>query len=80
MIGNGESVQMWKDRWLPIPYSFKVVSSRTLQADVDLVSNLIDKELKIWDIAKVKSIFLPHKVEVILGIPISLRLPNDSVI
>lgn len=80
VIGNGESVQMWKDRWLPTPDSFKVVSPRIPHADADLVANLIDRERKSWETAKVQSTFLPHEVEVIFGIPISPQLPEDSII
>ena len=27
LIGNGEKVRMWEDRWLPRPYSFRPVTS-----------------------------------------------------
>lgn len=80
IIGNGESVQMWKDRWLPTPDSFKVVSPRIPHADADLVANLIDRERKSWETAKVQSTFLPHEAEVILGIPLSPQLPENSII
>lgn len=29
--------------------------------------------------AKVRSMFLPHEAEVILGIPISFRMPEDTI-
>ena len=45
-----------------------------------LVFDLIDTERRSWDAAKVKSIFILHEAEIVLGIPISYRLPNDSVI
>ncbi|XP_075633852.1 uncharacterized protein LOC142606374 [Castanea sativa] len=68
------------DRWIPTSKSFKVVSPRTSVLDSEKVSCLIDKELRTWDPNKVKSYFLPHEAEVILGIPISPRLPLDSLI
>ena len=43
-----------------------------------MVSDLIDTERRSWDAAKVRSILIPHEVEIVLGI--SYRLPNDSVI
>ncbi|XP_075659108.1 putative mitochondrial protein AtMg00310 [Castanea sativa] len=33
IIGNGESVNIWKDRWIPTPKSFKVVNPRTSVLD-----------------------------------------------
>lgn len=58
----------------------KVVSPRSSVLESEMVSSLIDRELRSWDTNKVKSTFLPHEAEVILGIPISLRLLNDSLI
>ena len=29
VVGNGEQIDIWKDRWLPTLDSFKVVSPRT---------------------------------------------------
>ena len=80
VIGNGERVHIWEDRWIPSPDSFKVVSSRGLSTNVVLVSSLINRETRDWDVNLVRNTFLPHKVEIVLGIPISLRLPDDSLV
>ena len=80
IIGNGESGNIWKDRWIPTPNSFKVVSPRTSILDSELVSDLIHRDVRAWDAAKVRRTFLPHKAEVILGIPISICLLTDSLI
>lgn len=78
-IGNGASVHIWKDRWLPNPESFKVISPHVEQQGGELVSTLIDVDRRSWDVAKVRSMFLPHEAEVILGIPISFRMPEDTI-
>ena len=44
------------------------------------VSDLIDVDKRSWNIAKVRSTFLPHEAESVLGIPLNLRLPKDSII
>ena len=80
VIGNGERVHIWEDRWILSPDSFKVVSSRGLSTNVVLVSSLINRETRDWDVNLVRNTFLPHKVEIVLGIPISLRLPDDSLV
>ena len=41
---------------------------------------MVDIDRRGWDVRKVKNTFLPHKAELILSIPISARLPEDSLI
>ncbi|KAF3953180.1 hypothetical protein CMV_021352 [Castanea mollissima] len=60
--------------------SFKVFSPRQPHQEAVLVSDLIDADRRCWDIAKVRRSFLPHEAEVVLGIPVSSRLPEDSFI
>ena len=80
VIGNGERVHIWEDRWILSPDSFKVVSPRGLSTNVMLVSSLINRETRYWDVNLVRNTFLPHKVEIVLGIPVSLRLLDDSLV
>ena len=47
-------------------------------SDFELVASIIDKERRGWDASKVRSTFMPQEAQVILGIPISPRLPQDS--
>ena len=47
---------------------------------VERVEHLLDRDRRAWDIDKVKNTFLPFEAEVVLGIPISPSLPNDSKI
>ena len=79
-IGNGEGVKIWKDRWIPSPKSFKVTSPISAYSGMEKVSSLVDVDRRGWDVGKVKNTFLPHEVELILSIPISARLPEDSLI
>lgn len=79
VIGNGERVHIWEDRWIPIPKSFKVVSPRGLSTNAVMVSDLINRETRGWDANLLRNTFLPHEAEIVLGIPLSLRLPNDSL-
>ena len=72
MVGNGEQIDIWKDRWLPTPNSFKVVSLRTNLGSCK-VAWLLDKETSSWDVCKVRSSFLPHEADTILGISICPR-------
>ena len=79
-VRNGKRVHIWRDWWLPTSESFKVVSLRTTHPNSEMVVSLINLETRSWDVTKVRNTFLPHEAQVILGIPISHRLPNDSLI
>lgn len=79
VVGNGEQIDIWKYRWLPIPDSFKVVSP-CIPVESNKVSWLLDKETRSWDVDKVRSSFLPHEAKTILGISISPLFLNDSLI
>ena len=45
-----------------------------------MVSSLIDKDTKRWKISMLRNLFLPFEVEIILRIPLSYNLPEDSII
>ena len=79
-IGNGEGVRIWKDKWIPSPDSFQVTSLVGPHGEWEKVSALVDKDRRGWDVGKVKNMFLPHEADLILSIPISAKLPKDSLI
>lgn len=43
------------------------------------MASLIDTDRRGWDVTKVRNTFMPQEAQVILGIPISPRLPQDSL-
>ena len=45
-----------------------------------MVSSLIDKETKWWKPNVVRTLFLPFEADTILKIPLSQRLPEDTLI
>ena len=63
----------------PHPFNNRVVSPRNeLHLDNDdLVSCLIDHDLHMWKTKVVRSTFLPHEAEIILGISLS-ALPIED--
>ena len=78
-IGNGASVSIWKDRWIPKLESFKATSPHVVHQHEERVSSLLDVANRCWDVAKVRAMFLPHEAVAVLSIPISFRLPEDSM-
>ena len=79
-VGNGQKIQIWSDKWLPTPLTFKVSSPNNFLEDHARVSELIDCENGVWKAELVKSVFLPYEAETILGITISAALPKDLVV
>ena len=61
VVGNGESVNIWEDRWIPTSDSFKVVSLRVFMDPEKVLACLLDKDTRSWDVDKVRSTFLPHE-------------------
>ena len=66
---DGSSISVFKDRWIPRPSSFKVV---TLDSGSSLmVAYLIDKPNYAWNVDILDRSFLPFDKEAILSIPLS---------
>ena len=74
-VGNGNRIGIWRDKWLPTPSIHKVVSPPSVlpldvTMDVLIEAGEWKKELVQWH-------FLPHEAEMIQGIALSSRLPED---
>ncbi|KAK9929759.1 hypothetical protein M0R45_026843 [Rubus argutus] len=77
-IGDGSGVRTWTDRWIPIPWSFKISTPRSSR-DLFLVKDLM-LEPGIWNEPLIKDNFLVHEAEAILSIPLAGRLRPDTAI
>ncbi|KAL0009325.1 hypothetical protein SO802_010827 [Lithocarpus litseifolius] len=79
-VGNGSSIKIWSDKWLPTPPSHKVVSPPTVWPPEATVDSLIDADEGTWKREVVQSLFLPHEAEMIQGIALCSRLPEDRLV
>jgi len=79
-VGNGKTIHIWDDKWLPTPTTYKVISPQKDFGDFPMVSALIDHDTKGWRRDKLERIFLPFEVETILNIPISYHAQEDQLI
>ena len=66
-VGNGKNIQIWADKWLPTPSTFKIIKPQNTLGDYALVSDLIDSSLGAWKTELVRKIFLPHEANTILS-------------
>ena len=78
LIGNGRKVNIWRDRWLPLPDSSKVISPQRHNTEVEMVAQLIDNEVVTWKSEFIREVSLPHEVDIILSIPLSTQMLEDS--
>ena len=78
-MGNGRSIRILQDRWLPTPSTYKVISLPSLLRAKARVSELIDHDTS-WNSELIWDVFLPHKAKVILGLVLSSRLPEDRLV
>ena len=79
-IGTGEVVRIKEDGWLPGRANCSVISPLPSMAPNVKVSSLIDPDRVAWRTKVVQQLFMPHEADIILGIPLSTRRPNDRII
>lgn len=54
-MGNGKNIDVWKDKWLPTPFSFKVTTRNLFLAYSLKVRDLIDRSIGGWNVELIKS-------------------------
>ena len=69
-VGNGRSIQIWKDRWLPRPTTLKIVSHSDRLLEDTIVDYLIDNNRRTWKQDILQELFWPDEIELIKSIPI----------
>lgn len=79
-VGNGESVNIWFDRWIPRPSTFKVQSPMQDHYVGWKVSSLIDKSTSYWNQVLLREMANAEEVEVISRIPISVSNAPDKMV
>lgn len=80
VIGDGQKVGIWTDRWMPEQTNFRIWS-QAINLPVDAkVYELIDPATKQWRRDVVFSNFSTFEAQQILNIPLSWRLPQDKLI
>ena len=78
-IGTREAVRIKEDKWLPGSANYSVLSPLPSLAPDVKVSSLIDQERVAWKAKVVQQLFLHHEADIILGIPLSIRCPDDCI-
>lgn len=79
-VGNGETICIWHDKWLPNPSTYRVQSLPAVLASSATVSELIDRDTWWWNHSLLEQIFSPAEVKLILSIPISSSNQEDILL
>jgi hypothetical protein len=79
-VGNGKLVWIWKDRWVPNPSTFKIISPPTLLNLDAKVCDLVDTNSKWWNFPLLEFLFSSDGVEKIKEIPFSSTNQEDMLI
>jgi len=79
-VGNGHSINMWKDKWTNNPTTFQIASPPKLIPMETMVSALIDANSGAWKANMVQDIFMEHEADSILSIPLSTKLPANRLV
>ena len=77
-VGDGVSINVWNDRWLPHPTTFKITSPPCIfLPESAIVSALIDDTVGEWKHGLINAAFLPQDANKILSIPINKNRNRD---
>ncbi|CAL5362034.1 unnamed protein product [Camellia sinensis] len=79
-VGNGASISVKNDKWVPRPHSFKVILPPSTLSDDARVCDLIDSEKGAWHDEMLTQNFLGMDVEAIRCIPLCPTLPSDKLV
>lgn len=70
-IGNGCTVRIWGEKWIPNPSTYEVQTPcRNLDVN-DQVCALIDVETRSWNIPLIRENFWEEEANVICNLPLS---------
>lgn len=78
-VGDGFDINVWSSPWIPGTQSGKVISPRGDAREDLKVCELIHLVSATWNAQLIDQLFLPFERERIPSIPLSPRLPFDSL-
>ena len=79
-VGNGTRINVWRDKWIPRPSSYKVLTPVRPNVENALVCELINRSSSEWNVDKLNSWFQPEDKEAIMSIPLSTNDTNDRLV
>jgi hypothetical protein len=78
-IGDGETTNIWEDKWLPHQNGFKVWSRPQNIHQCSWVKDLINPNTHQWDHHVINNLFYPFEANQILQLPLVDNLSKDEL-
>lgn len=79
-IGDGRSVRIWEDNWLPLQRGMKPLPNLSSSDTYTWVSELINPHTFTQDCGILRDAFLPSDMEVILSIHLHMASSQDTIV
>ena len=79
-IGDGKSINLYCDNWLPGGGSSKIISPRVPELEGEKVSTLISQDTGTWDQTLLHQHFFTFEAQRIMAIPLCLTNQRDVLI
>jgi hypothetical protein len=79
-VGNGRSIKIWGDTWLPSPMAYAIQSPVHILDSNALVCDLIDPNLQWWNIPLIREVLREEEVEKICSMAICPCTQQDRTV
>jgi ribonuclease HI len=79
-VGDGASIRIWEDRWLPTPGSHLVQSPVRLLPSDAKVCDLLDPDTNWWNFSMVHHVFRAEEAQVICSMAVCPRNRKDQLV
>jgi hypothetical protein len=79
-VGNGDSIKIWGDRWIPSPSTYTIKTPHRILDRHQTISSLIDVDTKWWNVPLICELFCDKDATLICNIPISPTRQQDALV
>jgi hypothetical protein len=79
-VGDGRSIKIWGDRWLPTPTMYTVQLTLRMLPQNSTISCLVDPASKGWNLGLINDLFFEEEAKAISNIPLSPTLLQDRLV
>ena len=69
-IGLGNSIQVWRDNWLPVKNNPRIISPKLEEGGTVWISDLIDPIYRTWREEVIDQVFYDFEATIIKNIPL----------